>query len=54
MELVSLPSIELGPPNVLPGEGSGTAIFSGRREGLAMYFARLVRPFWKAKLTKPG
>ncbi|KAI0963698.1 hypothetical protein AcW1_000705 [Taiwanofungus camphoratus] len=35
-------------------EGSGTAIFSGRREGLAMYFARLVRPFWKAKLTKPG
>ncbi|CCM05199.1 uncharacterized protein FIBRA_07408 [Fibroporia radiculosa] len=33
-------------------EGSGTAIFSGRREGFALYFARLVRPFWKAKLTK--
>ncbi|KZT06007.1 nucleoporin [Laetiporus sulphureus 93-53] len=33
---------------------SGTAIFSGRRGGLALYFARLVRPFWKAKLTKPG
>ncbi|KAH9857879.1 nucleoporin [Lenzites betulinus] len=35
-------------------EGSGTATFSGRREGLALYFARLVRPFWKVKLTKPG
>lgn len=35
-------------------EGSGTAIFSGRREGLALYFARLVRPFWNAKLTKPS
>ncbi|EIW86790.1 nucleoporin [Coniophora puteana RWD-64-598 SS2] len=32
-------------------ESSGTAIFSGRREGLALYFARLVRPFWKEKLT---
>ncbi|KAI0639300.1 nucleoporin [Trametes polyzona] len=35
-------------------EGSGTATFSGRREGLALYFARLVRPFWKVKLTKAG
>ncbi|EMD42139.1 hypothetical protein CERSUDRAFT_90739 [Gelatoporia subvermispora B] len=35
-------------------EGSGTAIFSGRREGLALYLARLVRPLWKAKLTKAG
>ena len=33
---------------------SGTAIFSGRREGLAMYFARLIRPFWKLRLAKPG
>lgn len=33
---------------------SGTATFSGRREGFALYFARLVRPLWKAKLTKPG
>lgn len=33
---------------------SGTAIFSGRREGLAIYFARLVRPFWKLKLAKQG
>ncbi|KAF9455109.1 nucleoporin [Macrolepiota fuliginosa MF-IS2] len=32
----------------------GSAIFSGRREGLALYFARLVRPMWKAKLTKLG
>ncbi|KAI0082270.1 nucleoporin [Panus rudis PR-1116 ss-1] len=35
-------------------EGSGTATFSGRREGLALYFARLVRPIWKAKVVKPG
>ncbi|KAI0824272.1 nucleoporin [Trametes gibbosa] len=35
-------------------EGSGTVTFSGRREGFALYFARLVRPFWKVKLTKPG
>ncbi|OSD03533.1 nucleoporin [Trametes coccinea BRFM310] len=35
-------------------EGSGTATFSGRREGLALYFARLVRPFWKVKLTTAG
>lgn len=32
---------------------SGTAIFSGRREGLAIYFGRLVRPFWTSKLVKP-
>ncbi|KAG2150078.1 nucleoporin [Suillus cothurnatus] len=35
-------------------DSSGSAIFSGRREGFAMYFARLVRPLWKDKLTKPG
>ncbi|KAI0094802.1 nucleoporin [Irpex rosettiformis] len=33
---------------------SGSATFSGRREGFALYFARLVRPFWKARLTRPG
>ncbi|TBU35136.1 nucleoporin [Dichomitus squalens] len=33
-------------------ESSGTATFSGRREGLALYFARLVRPFWKVSITK--
>ncbi|EIN14134.1 nucleoporin [Punctularia strigosozonata HHB-11173 SS5] len=36
------------------GDGSGTAIFSGRREGLALYLARLVRPIWKAKLVSIG
>ncbi|THH34060.1 hypothetical protein EUX98_g164 [Antrodiella citrinella] len=36
------------------GDSSGTATFSGRREGLALYFARLARPIWKAKLTKIG
>ncbi|KAL4070880.1 nucleoporin, partial [Scleroderma citrinum] len=33
---------------------SGSAIFSGRREGFAIYFARLVRPIWKDKVTKAG
>lgn len=28
--------------------------FSGRREGLSLYFARLVRPIWRAKVTKTG
>jgi len=32
-------------------ENKGSAIFSGRREGFALYFARLIRPIWKAKLT---
>jgi len=35
-------------------DSQGTAIFSGRREGFVLYFARLVRPLWKSKLTKPG
>ncbi|KAF9270147.1 nucleoporin [Marasmius fiardii PR-910] len=34
-------------------ENQGTAIYSGRREGLALYFARLVRPIYKSKLTSP-
>jgi hypothetical protein len=39
---------------VVGGSGSGSVIFSGRREGLALYFSRLVRPLWKSQLTKPG
>ncbi|KAF8898825.1 nucleoporin [Infundibulicybe gibba] len=35
-------------------DNQGTAIFSGRREALVFYFARLVRPFWQAKMLKPG
>lgn len=37
--------------NRLPfiGESSGSAIFSGRREGFTMYFARLIRPHWNEK-----
>ncbi|KAJ7706259.1 nucleoporin [Mycena rosella] len=35
-------------------DSQGTAIFSGRREGLALYLARLVRPLWKSKLTTIG
>ena len=36
------------------GDSHGNVIFSGRREGLAMYFARLVRPLWRTKVTKTG
>ncbi|KAG6851190.1 hypothetical protein H0H93_015200 [Arthromyces matolae] len=35
-------------------DNQGVAVFSGRREGLVLYFSRLVRPLWKAKLTQPG
>ncbi|KAI3622521.1 nucleoporin [Moniliophthora roreri] len=35
-------------------ENQGTAIYSGRREGLALYFARLIRPIYKSKLTTSG
>ncbi|KAH9944478.1 nucleoporin [Epithele typhae] len=35
-------------------DASGTATFSGRREGFALYLARLVRPFWKVLITKAG
>ncbi|KAL1748480.1 Non-repetitive/WGA-negative nucleoporin C-terminal-domain-containing protein [Schizophyllum fasciatum] len=31
-------------------ESQGTATYSGKREGLAFYLARLLRPFWKAKV----
>jgi len=37
-----------------PADTRGTTSFSGRREGFVLYFARLVRPAWKAKLTKIG
>jgi nuclear pore complex protein Nup155 len=40
--------------DILSGAISGSPIFSGRREGLALYFARLVRPFWRANLTRAG
>lgn len=29
-------------------------IFSGRHEGLAFYFARIIRPIWKMKITRPA
>jgi hypothetical protein len=34
------------------GEGKGTMTYSGRRDGLALYIGRLVRPIWRSKLTK--
>ena len=36
---------------IVLAENKGSAIFSGRREGFALYFARLVRPIWKLKVT---
>ena len=41
----------LGPLIKVLAENKGSAIFSGRREGFALYFARLVRPIWKLKVT---
>ncbi|KAG6818004.1 hypothetical protein H0H87_009159 [Tephrocybe sp. NHM501043] len=35
-------------------DNQGIAVFSGRREGLSLYFARVIRPLWKAKVTQPG
>lgn len=36
------------------GVDQGSIHFSGRREGLSLYFARLIRPIWRAKVTKTG
>lgn len=33
------------------GESQGQVVFSGRREGLALYMARLLRPIWNEKVT---
>lgn len=33
------------------GDPQGSVLFSGKREGFALYFARLVRPIWGSKLT---
>ena len=33
------------------GDPQGQVLFSGRREGLALYMARLLRPIWKEKIT---
>jgi nuclear pore complex protein Nup155 len=33
------------------GQSSTQIFYSGRREGLAIYFARLLRPVWREKLT---
>ncbi|EGO04780.1 hypothetical protein SERLA73DRAFT_164639 [Serpula lacrymans var. lacrymans S7.3] len=34
-------------------DSSGTAIYSGRRQGLLLYLSRLLQPIWKVKLIKP-
>ncbi|GAA6024169.1 hypothetical protein JCM10207_005590 [Rhodosporidiobolus poonsookiae] len=39
-------------PQAAPSDSK--IIFSGRHEGLAFYFARLIRPIWKAKITLAG
>lgn len=33
------------------GDPHGQVLFSGRREGLALYMARLLRPIWNEKIT---
>lgn len=33
------------------GEAQGQVVFSGRREGLALYMARVLRPIWNEKVT---
>lgn len=33
------------------GDPQGSVLFSGKREGFALYFARLVRPIWGSKVT---
>ncbi|KIM34387.1 hypothetical protein M408DRAFT_94881 [Serendipita vermifera MAFF 305830] len=33
------------------GDSQGQILFSGRREGLALYMARLLRPIWNEKIT---
>jgi nuclear pore complex protein Nup155 len=33
------------------GEPQGQVLYSGRREGLASYMARLLRPIWNEKIT---
>ncbi|TRM60230.1 Non-repetitive/WGA-negative nucleoporin C-terminal-domain-containing protein [Schizophyllum amplum] len=36
------------------GGNQGTTTYSGKREGFALYLARLLRPFWRAKLLTPS
>ena len=49
-------SVDRGGPYGTQPQASADSkvIFSGRHEGLAFYFSRLVRPVWKANVTKPG
>jgi len=37
-----------------PCSGDSQIVFSGRRDGFALYFARLVRPMWRAQIVKKG
>ncbi|KAM0752957.1 nucleoporin-domain-containing protein [Meredithblackwellia eburnea MCA 4105] len=36
------------------GASDSKVIFSGRHEGLAFYLARLIRPIWREKITRPA
>lgn len=36
---------------VTGGEPQGQVLYSGRREGFALYMARLLRPIWNEKIT---
>lgn len=60
MEVSSTLSVDLAAlliVGVIVGGQQATAsdskiIFSGRHEGLAFYFARLIRPIWKLRVTR--
>ncbi|CED85089.1 Nuclear pore complex, Nup155 component (D Nup154, sc Nup157/Nup170) [Phaffia rhodozyma] len=41
-----------GHPGTAAGEVSSQVFFSGRHEGLAIYFSRLIRPLWRDKVTR--
>ena len=48
------PHLTMVSPCQLVASGQTHIIFSGRREGLAIYFARLVQPIWLARVTAGG
>lgn len=41
-----------GHPGTAANEHSTQVFFSGRHEGVAIYFSRLIRPLWRDKVTK--
>ncbi|EJD55558.1 nucleoporin-domain-containing protein [Auricularia subglabra TFB-10046 SS5] len=48
-----VPALKVG---VVPGSIAvdSQVVFSGRRDGLVLYFARLVRPLWRGQIVRQG